>query len=73
MPTAEMISGVTIGDSSIPMIAVRPGIAALDRPSAATVPSTVASAVAAAPMTRLLTSARSHSSSPATLRYQRSE
>ena len=68
-----MMIGVTIGEMSTPMIAGRAGIAGLARPSAAKVPSTVASTVAQLPISTLLPSARSQLSSPATVAYQRSE
>ena len=48
-------------------------MAGLASPSAARVPSVVASTVAETPMVKLLTIANSHCSSPKTLRYQRSE
>ena len=73
MPAAEIITGVTIGEISSPMARRRPGMAGLDSPSAARVPSAVASAVEAAPMIRLLTSARVQASSSTICRYQRRE
>ena len=57
MPAAEMMTGVTIGEISRPLITARPGRAGLLRPSAARVPSTVARAVADRPMNRLLSRA----------------
>ncbi len=68
-----MISGVTSGEINNPVSNVRPGIAGCASPSAARVPSRVVSRVAATPMVMLFTSARCHSSSPATPRYQRSD
>ena len=73
MPAAEMMTGVTMGEINRLMARERPGMAGLDSPRAASVPSAVARAVAAKPMTRLLASARSHSGSSATVRYQRRE
>ena len=73
MPVAEMMSGVTIGEMSSPIVRRRAGMAGLDRPRAARVPSVVASTVDATPMNRLLPSARRHASSVTICRYQRSD
>ena len=68
-----MTTGVTIGEISTPITARRAGMAALARPSDATVPSTVATVVAKKPMSRLFSNARSQAGSPVTEAYQRKE
>ena len=50
MPAAEMISGTIIGEISMAMMTERKGMWDCDSPMAATVPSTVASRVAAGAM-----------------------
>ena len=66
-----MITGVTSGDMRNPITNRRAGICGLDSPSAARVPSTVASAVAAVPMMMLFARALLQDSSVTTSRYQR--
>ena len=66
-----MMTGVTMGEISSPVAKRRAGMAGLDRPSAASVPRTVASTVAETPMSRLFASARDHSSSSMIWRYHR--
>ena len=72
MPVAEMMIGVTSGEIASVESTVRAGMCGLASPSAARVPSTVASAVAARPIRMLLPKAFSQSS-PSTRSYQRSE
>ena len=66
-----MITGITIGEIRIPVTRRRAGIAGLESPSAATVPSTVASRAAANPIPRLLASARVQRASSTRASYQR--
>ena len=68
-----MITGVTIGEISSAVTKRRIGIAGLASPSAASVPSVVASAVAATPISRLLASGPVHVPPAAISRYQRSD
>ena len=73
MPAAEMMIGVTMGESSRPMTKGRPGMAGLASPRAASVPRTVATVMALKPTIRLLSSALRQPASLATVSYQRRE
>ena len=66
-----MMTGVTMGEISSPVAKRRAGMAGLDRPRAASVPSAVESTVAETPTSRLFASARDHSSSSTIWRYHR--
>ncbi|MCY1534734.1 hypothetical protein D9M68_701160 [compost metagenome] len=68
-----MISGTIIGDSSRAVMKRRKGISSLARPTAAQVPSTVATRVAKMPMMKLFLIARIQRGSVNTWSYQRSE
>ena len=68
-----MITGVTMGEIRRPVMKRRAGMAGLDNPSAASVPSAVASRVAETPITRLFTRPRVHASFSTISRYHRSD
>ena len=73
MPAAEITIGTISGEISSAMKKSRNGMLLRASPMAASVPSTVASAVEQSPMMTLLRMASSHCGFSAMSRYQRSE
>ena len=73
MPAAVMMIGTIIGEMRRLMIGSRHGMCGRLRPSAARVPSRVASKVAETPMTKLFLIEWIHCSLASMSRYQRSE
>ena len=73
MPAALMMIGTMRGEISSAVRGRRQGSAGLDRPRAASVPSTVASTVADTPMIREFSAAFCHCSPKITCSYQRRE